>query len=226
MSKAKRLLLTIVIVLIAIFVVMQLAIPRLTAKTIEKELASLGWAESCQADVSAWPFWELLSGKADTLHIEAEEATLNQISVTLLSLDWQDLQWSKNSSWQTMPPNELKIAMDEEALMATLKTNSPFDPTEVRINGGSIDIVGQVELLGQTIQITTTGTLALADAGLNLKLNEITVHAGNFSGTLKDKLGKAINIPFDVSPLPWQVEPTKVEITTGKIEVWAKGGLK
>ncbi len=104
---AKRLLLSLAGVVLAVLVLAQLLLPKIAASEISSRVARYGSVESVK--VSAWPAVKLLWGQADSVRVKARSLALEPAQAAKLLWESRDVA-SEDLSAETVRVGSLQLS--------------------------------------------------------------------------------------------------------------------
>lgn len=188
---AKRLLLSLAGVVLAVLVLAQVLLPKVAASEISSRVARYGSVES--VEVSAWPAVKLLWGQADTVRVKARSLALEPAQAAKLLWESRDVAredlsaekvrvGSLQLSDATLHKRGGQLSALASADQAAVKAALPegFDVRLLRSQGGQVEVQASGGLFGvgaavDAVALASKGRLVAHPLGLLIEGFQLTV---------------------------------------------------
>lgn len=188
---AKRLLLSLAGVVLAVLVLAQLLLPKIAASEISSRVARYGSVESVK--VSAWPAVKLLWGQADSVRVKARSLALEPAQAAKLLWESRDVA-SEDLSAETVRVGSLPLSdatlhkhgrqlsalasADQAAVKAALPEG--FDVRLLRSEGGQVEVQASGGLFGvgaavNAVALASNGRLVAHPLGFLIEGFQLTI---------------------------------------------------
>lgn len=215
-----------IVVLAAAFC--QLLLPGIIGGNLANRIKEAARAENVTANVRAMPGFMLLAGQMDNLDVVVDNAWLEDIQVSRLTLHGENLQVDYSaldsrdgSAIQSADNLELTGVITQQALQDMLvKKMEKVDNLHVQMDTDKISATGQVKLLGRMADITLEGKVLPENGGLYFHMTRLDIRnavlgqavLGNFFGDI---------LIFDLYNSPIRAEIDDVQQQAGQVTIKA-----
>jgi len=189
---------------------------------VGRELAEKGGLRGMpDVEIGGFPFLtQLAAGRYDEVRISLTAAELGQPEGTRADVVLRGVQVPLSS---VLSGSVGKVPVDRIDGTATLSydllsTQLGVDTT-LRREGDGLRITKTVELLGQTVPLTATGTVALDGNQLVVDVERASGAGLELPGFLVERAGELLDLRYEVPPLPFGLRLTGVTPAEDGVDV-------
>jgi hypothetical protein len=212
-SRTVKALLVLLLLVLGLLVIADRVGVGLAEKAVAQRLADSGAVSgSPDVDIRGFPFLtQAVAGRYDDVHISLTAAELGQPEGTqadvALSGVHVPLSDVVSGSVQEVPVDRIDgtATLSYELLSAQLGGD-----TTLRREGDRLRITRTVELVGQTIPLTATGTVTLQGNQLVIDVEEAAGAGVDLPGFLVSRASDLLDLRYDVPALPFGLQLTSV----------------
>lgn len=215
--------------IILVLVLGQLFLPALLGNRLASQLKDATNAENVDVSMTSFPAFRLLAGEMDSVHIVVDNAMLNDLQVTKLTLDGEKVQadfsaFSSHDGSAIRSADNLQMTgvITAEALQNLLiKRLDGVDELHATMDKEKVTASGQTKLLGRMADIHLEGTVLVKNGGLYFHMTQLDIRnailgsavVGNFFGDV---------LLFDFYNSPVHGEIVDVEQQDGQVVIQAE----
>jgi len=217
-----RALLVVLLLLLGLVVLADRVGVGVAEKAVAERLADAGSLSGTpEVDIRGFPFLtQAVGGRYDDVHISLTAAELGQPEGTRADIDLRGvhvpLSGVLSGSVSEVPVDRIDgtATLSYELLSAQLGGDTTLQP-----EGDGLRITKTVELLGQTIPLTATGTVTLEGNQLVIDVEEAAGAGVDLPGFLVSEASDLLDLRYDVPALPFGLQLTSVRPADDGVDI-------
>lgn len=210
----------------------QLYLPGLVERELETGVAkAFGRVDSIVARVEARPALQMLWGRFPSLQLEARQLETEGLEIEGffvdardLAIDPVDLLRKRELTIRSARSLHVTVAVGQDGLNRYLWTKvDPGRMFRVSIVKGNVSLVGQVNILGNAIDLSVGGHFEVRDRNKVAFIPEgLSVEKASVPRFLVDAIAKQWALLLDFSNLPLPIEVQEVRLDSGRLYVYGR----